>query len=84
MCAFLYDDYTIRQALEKMESVGKGEVVDQLRISVINSVGNYLMPPVFRRFTEKYPHIQLAVQDMEAEMACSSIIRGSFPVQCKR
>lgn len=65
-----------RNILDKMESVGKGGVVDQLRISVINSVGNYLMPPVFRRFTEKYPHIQLAVQDMEAEMACSSIIRG--------
>ena len=66
--------------IEKMESVGKGEVVDQLRISVINSVGNYLMPPVFRRFTEKYPHIQLAVQDMEAEMACSSIIRGKTDI----
>lgn len=66
--------------IEKMESVGKGDVVDQLRISVINSVGNYLMPPVFRRFTEKYPHIQLAVQDMEAEMACSNIIRGKTDI----
>ena len=65
-----------QEIIQKMESVGKGDMVDTLRISVINSVGNYLMPPVFRRFTEKYPHIQLAVQDMEAEMACSSIIRG--------
>ena len=69
-----------RTVIEKMESVGKGEVVDQLRISVINSVGNYLMPPVFRRFTEKYPHIQLSIQDMEAEMACSSIIRGKTDI----
>lgn len=65
-----------QQIMEKMESVGRGDMLDQLRISVINSVGNYLMPPAFRRFAEKYPHIQLVIQDMEAEMACSSIIRG--------
>ena len=43
-----------QSVLEKMSSVGQGDVVDKLRISVINSVGNYLMPAVFRRFTERY------------------------------
>ena len=69
-----------QSVLEKMSSVGQGDVVDTLRISVINSVGNYLMPAVFRRFTERYPHIQLAIQDMEAEMACSSIILGKTDI----
>lgn len=69
--ALQYQDIT-----DKMFSVGQRDMVDELRISAINSVGNYLMPPVFRRFIEYHPNIQLTIQDMEAEMACSSIIRG--------
>lgn len=65
-----------QEIVDKMVSVGKGNVADELRISAINSVGNYLMPPVFQRFIETHPNIQLTIQDMEAEMACSSIIRG--------
>lgn len=62
--------------IEKMESVGKGDLQERLHVSAINSVGNHLMPPIFERFTEKYPQIRLTVQDMEAEMACASILRG--------
>ena len=62
--------------VQKMESVGKGNPLEHLHVSAINSVGNHLMPPIFDRFTEKYPQIHLTVQDMEAEMACASIIRG--------
>lgn len=62
--------------IQKMETVGKGNVLERLHVSAINSVGNHLMPPIFERFTEKYPHIHLTVQDMEAEMACASILRG--------
>ncbi|MBR6584472.1 MAG: LysR family transcriptional regulator [Firmicutes bacterium] len=61
---------------DKMLSVGKSSDSDELRISAINSVGNYMLPAVFRRFIEKHPHIRLTVQDMEAEMATASIIRG--------
>jgi len=62
--------------VDKMVSVGKNSDSDEFRISAINSVGNYMLPPVFRRFIEKHPHIRLTVQDMEAEMATASIIRG--------
>ncbi|MBQ6899340.1 MAG: LysR family transcriptional regulator [Firmicutes bacterium] len=61
---------------DKMLSVGKSSDSDELRISAINSVGNYMLPAVFHRFIEKHPHIRLTVQDMEAEMATASIIRG--------
>jgi len=61
---------------DKMLSVGKNSDSDELRISAINSVGNYMLPAVFHRFIEKHPHIRLTVQDMEAEMATASIIRG--------
>lgn len=65
-----------RDIIRKMESLGKGNVMERLCVSVISSVGNHIMPPIFARFAEKYPHVQLNVQDMEAEMACASIIRG--------
>lgn len=65
-----------QQVLQKMKTVGEQDVVETLRISAINSVGNYLMPPVFQRFLQEFPHIRLCVQDMDAELACASIIRG--------
>ncbi|MBR4304546.1 MAG: LysR family transcriptional regulator [Clostridia bacterium] len=65
-----------RDILQKMSSVGRSTLSEKLRVSAINSVGNYLLPPVLDRFIEKYPHIPLTVQDMEAENACISIIRG--------
>ena len=65
-----------RDILQKMSSVGRSTLSEKLRVSAINSVGNYLLPPVLDSFMEKYPQIQLTVQDMEAENACLSIIRG--------
>ena len=35
MCAYLYDDYTIRQAIEKMESAGYSS------IPILNRHGEY-------------------------------------------
>lgn len=66
--------------IQKMEAVGKGNPLEHLHVSAINSVGNHLMPPIFERFTEKYPRIRLTVQDMEAEMACASILRGKTDI----
>ena len=65
-----------RDILQKMGSVGRTTLSEKLRVSAINSVGNYLLPPVLDSFLEKYPQIHLTVQDMEAENACLSIIRG--------
>ena len=38
MCAYLYDDYTIRQALEKMEAAGYAA------IPILNRRGEYRGP----------------------------------------
>ena len=53
MCAFVYDDYTIRQALEKMESAGyaalpilnrRGEYRGTITEGdLLSRVGNYLL-----------------------------------------
>ena len=64
----------------KMETLSQTTMVEKLRISAINSVGNYLLPPVFDRFLEKYPRVQLTIQDMEAEMVSLSIALGKTDI----
>lgn len=73
--ALQYQDITY-----KMETLGQATMVEKLRISAINSVGNYLLPPVFDRFLEKYPRVQLTIQDMEAEMVSMSIALGKTDI----
>ena len=63
-----------------METLGQSTMVEKLRISAINSVGNYLLPPVFDRFLEKYPRVQLTIQDMEAERVSMSIALGKTDI----
>ena len=63
--------------LKKMESVRDSEPAETLRVSAIHSVSSYLLPSVFRRFMQEWPSVHLSIQDMEAEAACRSLIRGS-------
>lgn len=63
-----------QEIVRKMFDV-KGEKT-KLRVSSINSVGTYLLPPVYERFVRMYPDIPLEIQDMEVEMACRKILRG--------
>ncbi len=65
-----------QSVLQKMDSLDKAEMPDKLRVSAINSVGTCLLTPVLERFLDKYPAIHLTMQNMEAEMACLSIIQG--------
>lgn len=64
----------------KMETLGQSTMVEKLRISAINSVGTYLLQPVFDRFLEKFPRVQLTIQDMEAERVSLSIALGKTDI----
>ena len=65
-----------REIMQKMSAVGKEPLGESLRVSAIDSVGNYLLPPVMERFLKQYPHIRLSLQEMEAERTTLSIIHG--------
>ena len=69
-----------RDVMQKMNAVGYAAPSERLRVSAINSVGNYLLPAVLERFASEHPHIRLTVQDMEAELACLSIISGKTDI----
>ncbi len=63
--------------LRKMENVRSSEPAETLRVSAIHSVSSYLLPSVFQRFVRDWPAVRLSIQDMEAEAACRSLIRGT-------
>ena len=65
-----------QEILQKMQSVDQTIARQTLQLSAIDSVGNYLLPPVLERFMEDYPQFSLSVCNMEAEAAGLSILHG--------
>lgn len=76
--------YTLAQQHQeiekKMKNIGNADITDELRVSVLDSLGNYMFTHVFETFTKDYPNVRLTIQDMEAEMASFNIICGRTDV----
>lgn len=51
-----------------------------LRVSSLNSLGNYLLPQVYDRFMQSYPEVELQIQDMELEGASRSLLAGTTDI----
>ncbi len=69
-----------QEITSRMDSLNKSILVESLSVSTIHSVGTHLLLPAFERFCYKYPQIHLVIQDMWAEMACTSIIHGKTDI----
>lgn len=65
-----------QDTMQKMSAVGKNAVRENLRISAIISVCNYLLSPVLERFMDSYPQFSLHLQTGEAESAVLRILQG--------
>ena len=63
-----------QEIVRKMLTVGKQEEI--LRVSAINSVATYLLPPVYERFIKENPSIHIEFQDMTAKAACENLLQG--------
>ena len=63
-----------QEIVRKMLAVGKKEEI--LRVSAINSVATYLLPPVYERFMKENPSIHLEFQDLTAKAACEKLLQG--------
>lgn len=68
--ALQYEDIT-----KKMLSV-YSQPRQTLHVASINSLGAHLLPQVYELFMQKYPEIELVVQDMETDAADRSILQG--------
>lgn len=62
-----------QELIEKMNALGDLKTPSQLRVASFNSVGSYLLSPVYERFIRNYPHVQLIIQDLSTPIACSQI-----------
>ena len=61
--------------VERMQRLCVSEPM-KLRVSSIHSVGTYILPPVYEAFMQRYPEIELVIQDLEFEMARKSVVQG--------
>ena len=62
--------------VERMMSVKRENKPERLRVSSLNSIGTYLLSPVYERFMEEAPGAVLEVQDLETGPACRSVEEG--------
>lgn len=66
---------------EKMRSLGKGTSKGGvLRVSAFNSVGSYVLPPVYQRFTRSWPNIRLEIEDMATAGAMKAFAQDRLDV----
>ena len=66
---------------EKMRAIVCNTTQKQvLRAASFNSIGNCLLPPVFRRFTQQYPEIRLQLTDIIAPVSTNAITRDELDI----
>lgn len=65
--------------IQKMMNI-KNEKAQKLRVSSFNSIGIYLLLQVYELFMQRYPEIELIIQDWETEMASRSIVQGETDI----
>lgn len=56
---------------EKMLHLGDDAIRESLRVATVNSIGTYLMTPVYERFTSEYPDIALELVDANTDQFSS-------------
>lgn len=65
---------TSRQAVADLS----GTVGGRLRIGTSHHVGLHRLPPVLRRYTSRYPDVELDLHFMDSEQACQAVDRGEL------
>lgn len=63
-----------RRALSQLS----GEVSGRLSIGTSHHIGLHRLPPVLRRYTRKYPDVDLDIHFMDSEVACEAVLAGKL------
>ncbi|HVT33954.1 MAG TPA: LysR family transcriptional regulator [Nevskiaceae bacterium] len=53
-----------------------GEVGGRLSFGTSHHIGLHRLPPVLRRYTQKYPQVDLDIHFMDSEVACEEVLAG--------
>jgi len=54
------------------------QVSGHLKFGTSHHIGLHRLPPVLRRYTKRYPEVELDIQFMDSEQAASLILKGSI------
>jgi len=66
---------------KKMLSLVQGTQGEQiLRVSSLNSIGSYLLPPAYQRFAQLWPGIRLEIKDITTAAAEKAIARDELDI----
>ncbi len=55
-----------------------GTVGGRLRIGTSHHIGLHRLPPILRRYTSRYPEVELDLHFMDSEQACQAVDRGEL------
>lgn len=70
-----------RDLENKMLALSRGEQKEQvLRVSALNSIGNYLLPSAYQRFTQLWPNIRLKINDLTTAAAIEAIAQNELDI----
>lgn len=70
-----------RDLENRMLALGRDATKDRaLRISSLDSVGNYLLPAAYQRFARLWPDIRLEIHDLTTADAIQAIVRNELDI----
>ncbi|MDH5711541.1 MAG: LysR family transcriptional regulator [Gammaproteobacteria bacterium] len=55
-----------------------GTVSGKLKLGTSHHIGLHRLPPVLRRYTAKYPNVDLDIEFMDSEEACEGVLKGEL------
>jgi DNA-binding transcriptional LysR family regulator len=73
-----------RRVLDELEASRQvvadlsGTVGGRLRIGTSHHVGLHRLPPILRRYSSRYPDVELDLHFMDSEQACQAVDRGEL------
>lgn len=57
-----------------------GKVTGRLSFGTSHHIGLHRLPPVLRNFSETYPDVELGIQFLDSETACSAVEHGDLEI----
>lgn len=67
-----------KDQLHEMIHTKKGVISGELKVGIIPTLAPYLLPLFVQRFTEKFPHVKLIVNEMMTDLIISRLREGTI------
>jgi len=73
-----------RRALQELEDARRAvsrlsaEISGRLSIGTSHHIGLHRLPPVLKRYTQRYPEVDLDIHFMDSEDACAAVLAGKL------